>query len=46
MTGPPAVQAQPGTRDFIALPNDPTSAKGVHHPTSTSIAGDLSHQLW
>lgn len=46
MTGPRVVvQVQPGTSDFITLSNDPTSIKDVHRPTSTSIAGDLSHQL-
>lgn len=46
LTGPRVVvQVQPGTSDFITLPNDPTSIKDVHRPTSTSIAGDLSHQL-
>lgn len=43
MSGPHVAQVQPGTSDFITLPNDPTSTKDVHHPTS--IAGDLSHQL-
>lgn len=43
MTGPHVAQVQPSTSDFITLPNDPTSTKDVHRPTS--VAGDLSYQL-